>query len=373
MRRVWLGLALALIVLIGWVVVEPILRPPVVVLLFHKTPEFETAASYLEQHGYHTLRLKDFRAFLRGTGRVPPRSVLLTFDDGDATNYAGAAEALQRHHQSGVYFLIADRPGGGAPRPLASDSAGEADTWRIPHGDADMYAARHPRSPDPYSMLWSEARRMRRMGVAELESHTATHSFAFRSDSLRQFLGRPDWKSVDALGGDARRGAPVFAGHSALLGPAFRPDSALVSALASAARRSRGPLPVDSLQEVVRQFRMRQPLGRSEAVAEYEARLGRELAGARRRLQDSLGTTVDALAWPWGQYDAGLVRRARAAGYTMLFTTRPWTCEPGTDSLEVPRVAARPDLRWLRGELWIYSYPALARFYARLHPQPFPM
>ena len=185
-------------------------------------------------------------------------------------------------------------------------------------------------------------------------------------------FGRPpSWRTVDALGGNAGWGVPIFPGRSALLGPAFRPYPSQIECLARAARE-REAVPVASLSAVVRTFKAPGPLGRYESRGEYEARLVRELDGSRDRLERALEHPVTALAWPWGERTPELERRARAAGYTLLFTVEPRACERGDDSLAVPRVEAQPDTAWLASLLAIYSRPSLGRIYARLHPPRFP-
>ena len=374
MRRVVAAGAVAVAAFFGYLLAEPVLRPSVVVLLFHRTPDFEPVAAYLEHRGYTTLSLEQLREFLRGRLRVPPRSVVLTFDDADATNFLGAAEPLRRHGLRGVFFVLTDRLGAGPPRELrtaAGDPQAPADTVRDAPPDADLWAALHPGRPDPWSLRWSEVRRLAAAGH-DIASHTATHHFAFASSRLLGFTGQPTWRQVDALGGVAGRGAPLFPGGGSLLHPEFRPDPAMLRALIRAAERHPGPLPVDSLGAIVRTFSAAGRAGRMESAAEYEARLGRELAGSRDRLEDSLARPVTALAWPWGTHTRALRERARRAGYTLIFSVEPGACVRGSDSLEVPRAVARPDTVELRRVLVIFSRPLLGRIYGWLHPPTYP-
>ncbi|MBI5836055.1 MAG: polysaccharide deacetylase family protein [Candidatus Eisenbacteria bacterium] len=391
MRRLLFAAAFAIAALCAWLALEPWLRPSVVVLLFHHTPDFEPVAAWLERHGHHSLTSAELRAFLRGQFRPPRGSVVLTFDDGDATNHLSAAPALKRHGFTGIFFTLTDRMGDGPPRVSGSPPA---DSIADAPPDADMYAARHPGRPDPWSMRWSEARLLEAGGAGEVGSHTASHHFAFRSDSLLGFMLSPGWRETDALGGSATRGAPRFEGGPALLAPEFQPDKGMVEALARAAAGARvgagaasgmrgrdraavpaslvAPLPVDSLRAIVRTFRQAGRAGVYETPAAYETRLTRELDGSRRRLSDSLGRDVRLLAWPWGRWSPELRERARRAGYTLIFTVQPRACVRGDDSLAVPRVSARPDTAWLHDALRIFSRPTLGRFYGRLHPPVYP-
>jgi peptidoglycan/xylan/chitin deacetylase (PgdA/CDA1 family) len=281
---------------------------------------------------------------------------------------------MRSHGLHGVFFALPDRLGDGGPRMLPArpgEPAAPADSIADAPAQADMYAALHPGRPDPWSLRWSELKLLARL-CGEIGSHTASHHFSFLSDSLLGFLERPTWREADALGGDARRGMPRFPGRPALLGRAFRPAPGLLEALACAAARHPAALPVDSLRAIVRTFTQAGLAGRYETLAEYQARLERELGDSRARLGSFLGRPVTALAWPWGRYSPELRERARAAGYTLIFTVEPGACVHGSDSLAVPRVAAPSDTAWLRGALWLYSHPTLGRIWGRLHPPRYP-
>ncbi|MBV9688723.1 MAG: polysaccharide deacetylase family protein [Ktedonobacteraceae bacterium] len=72
---------------------SPKFRPCIV------SPEvFEEHLSYLEQHHYTSMTVTQFvQAMDQGWGKLPPRPVILTFDDGYEDFYTCALPALQRH------------------------------------------------------------------------------------------------------------------------------------------------------------------------------------------------------------------------------------------------------------------------------------
>ena len=353
------AVAAVLLVLAVWIVLEPLLAPVVPVLLFHHTADFEPLAAWFERHGYHALTLREFQDVVRGARPARPREVLLTFDDGDATNFSGLAGPLRRHRLHAVLFVITSRLASkrdSSPLPPLPANA--------PPG-ADGFAAFHPGAPNPGSMTWGELRKMERAGVAEAGSHTRTHTFAFHSDTLQGFASRPDWKTIQALGGDRRSPLPVFSGGSALLGPSFSPETSLVSALISGSGWV-GAVAVG--RELVRKSRTQGASGRIESAAAFAARAKSELAGSRRDIERETGQAPGCLAWPWGQESAALRQKAREAGYRWLFTTRPLAARRGTDSLAVPRVVFEGGTRDLANVLWIYERRTLGGLYALLHP-----
>lgn len=63
-----------------------------------------------------------------------------------------------------------------------------------------------------------------------------------------------------------------------------------------------------------------------------------ELAGARRELEDLLGTTVTCLAYPYGRYDESVIEAARAAGYTAAFSVQPGFNRRDVDRYRIRRL-----------------------------------
>jgi peptidoglycan/xylan/chitin deacetylase (PgdA/CDA1 family) len=61
----------------------------------------------LRRTGYRSITIADFLRFRSGDDRgLPPRPVLITFDDGRLDSYRGADRILQRHGMSAVMFAI---------------------------------------------------------------------------------------------------------------------------------------------------------------------------------------------------------------------------------------------------------------------------
>ncbi|MFF1307995.1 polysaccharide deacetylase family protein [Streptomyces sp. NPDC058307] len=98
---------------------------------------FERQLSALRTAGYRTLTTDEFVAYLLG-GPVPPRSVMLTFDDGTHGLWTYGDRILARHRMNAVSFLITGRVG------------------------------RHR----PYYLSWQEIARMARSGRWDFEDHT---------------------------------------------------------------------------------------------------------------------------------------------------------------------------------------------------------
>ncbi len=67
---------------------------------------FAAQLAYLAGHGYHTITLVDLFNTLYYGRPLPPRPVILTFDDGYADNYTDAFPLLRRYHMVGEFNIV---------------------------------------------------------------------------------------------------------------------------------------------------------------------------------------------------------------------------------------------------------------------------
>ena len=108
--------------------------------LFVPLAGFVAQMHYLEAHGYTAVTLTQLVAFWRGTGTLPAKPVVLSFDDGYRSDWRVAAPILQRIGWPGVLNLCmnAVHPHGDLPVPLvhALVRAGwEVDDHTLTHPD----------------------------------------------------------------------------------------------------------------------------------------------------------------------------------------------------------------------------------------------
>lgn len=73
--------------------------------------EMEALLSRLHKHGYRTVSSKAFRAWQRGSGELPARTVVFTFDDGYASHLELAASLLIRYRYTGTFFVTPEKIG----------------------------------------------------------------------------------------------------------------------------------------------------------------------------------------------------------------------------------------------------------------------
>ncbi|MFC2340938.1 MAG: polysaccharide deacetylase family protein, partial [Selenomonas artemidis] len=68
--------------------------------------DFDWQMKYLVDHGYHTITPDELYDFLAGTGELPERPVLITFDDGYVDNYTTAYPILKKYNLKATIFVV---------------------------------------------------------------------------------------------------------------------------------------------------------------------------------------------------------------------------------------------------------------------------
>jgi peptidoglycan/xylan/chitin deacetylase (PgdA/CDA1 family) len=67
---------------------------------------FEKQMRYLHENGYQTITLDDFDEWQHGRKSLPPKPVVITFDDGDRSVYDYAWPILEKYGFNAAYFII---------------------------------------------------------------------------------------------------------------------------------------------------------------------------------------------------------------------------------------------------------------------------
>jgi peptidoglycan/xylan/chitin deacetylase (PgdA/CDA1 family) len=70
---------------------------------------FDEQMNYLHERGYTTISLDDFIAFQDGRKTLPPKPIILTFDDGFVSNYLYAFPKLKKYGMTATIFVVLDR------------------------------------------------------------------------------------------------------------------------------------------------------------------------------------------------------------------------------------------------------------------------
>ena len=108
--------------------------------LFVSLSDFASQMRYLEGHGFTAVTLTQLAAFWHGTGKLPAKPVVLSFDDGYRSDWRAAAPILQRIGWPGVLNLCmnAVHAHGDLPVPLVHGlvrAGWEIDDHTLTHPD----------------------------------------------------------------------------------------------------------------------------------------------------------------------------------------------------------------------------------------------
>ncbi|HKX30255.1 MAG TPA: polysaccharide deacetylase family protein [Blastocatellia bacterium] len=131
--------------------------------IYSVTPQqFNDQLAYLAQHGFQSLSLSEYSEILRGQRPIPPRPVLITFDDGYADIYSQAWPIARRYGMILNLFVCTSLICGQQPAIYSSLPAS---------------AKRHRQArPELWRPLtWTELRQMLDGGVG-LGFHSHNHS-----------------------------------------------------------------------------------------------------------------------------------------------------------------------------------------------------
>lgn len=129
------------------------------IVMFHDTPpDLDAQLSYLESAGYTVVSMDQAAAGLRGA-ELPPKPVVLTFDDGFASQFE-AFEILKQHNMKATFYII---NGGEASHWCLGADRRYGDPLQPPEGCGDGY------------LNWDQIRMLDRSGLITIGGHTLDH------------------------------------------------------------------------------------------------------------------------------------------------------------------------------------------------------
>jgi peptidoglycan/xylan/chitin deacetylase (PgdA/CDA1 family) len=236
---------------------------------------FEECLLFFRRH-YNLVGLHDLFACMRGGRRLPPRSLLVTFDDGYADNEEYALPLLLRHSVPVVLFLTSG------------------------------FVNRHSRPWTEDLLSAYERGRVSREEVIELHrSLFRTRGEAPRdtSELLRDIRGH--WTNLSDIEVETLCRAVLRQPLDRLTSPAQMLTSEQVKRMHAAG------IAIGAH-------------GRTHSSMPGSTDLDTELRQPRRTISNLLGLPspddINALAFPYGEYSEQVVTRALDAGYKLLFT-----------------------------------------------------
>jgi peptidoglycan/xylan/chitin deacetylase (PgdA/CDA1 family) len=136
--------------------------------------QFDSQLNVLREEGFKTLSLTEYERMARGLDPIRERSVLLTFDDGFADNYAIAWKIAQKHNIKINLFICTSTIGQASPAVMGMDGCLEANSvhQRKLEESVRPYLRKFPHLWRP--LTWQELREMQDSGV-QIGFHSHNH------------------------------------------------------------------------------------------------------------------------------------------------------------------------------------------------------
>jgi peptidoglycan/xylan/chitin deacetylase (PgdA/CDA1 family) len=285
---------------------------------------FESHLKAIRWANFHTISLQRLYGYMAKGEQIPPRSVVLTFDDGYLDNWVYAFPLLKKYGCHGTIFVNPD-----FVDPAGSLRPNLEDVWS---GQISMHDL-----PASGFLSWQEMRAMETSGSIDIQSHSLTHTWYFCSAEIVDFHHPGDnypWLAWNAhperkhlwMTEDQQTftswGTPIYQYQKSLATRRYFPDQDLDRTLVEYVRSQgnenffKGVDWRRRLEQVVTEYRQANgERGYFESDAELNTRIHHELAGSKQIIESQLGKPVDFLCWPGGGYNVTSVKISKEVGY----------------------------------------------------------
>jgi hypothetical protein len=276
---------------------------------FLSTPRavFMSQMECLRRKGFVGVTWAQLLAHLRGECRLPPRSVMIHFDDGFLDNWTVVYPIMERLGLKYSVLVSTDfLDPGTAARPFVTETTAEnkTDWWGYLNG--------------------AELRALEASGLVDIQSHAQTHTWY---ETGPEVVGRHGEAGVLApwlhwnrwptrkyawlthnWAADIPPGTPVLRHAKSLEARRFFRSQEYEECLA------RGMTHV----EAARALGEERALGRYETEQEFAARVQDELTTSKVALERLLKKQILGLVWPGGGVSPVAMTKARLAGYRLV-------------------------------------------------------
>ncbi|MBP7148527.1 MAG: polysaccharide deacetylase family protein [Acidobacteria bacterium] len=345
-------------------------RPPAF-SIWCPPPMFEGYLRFLRRRGYRTVTLADLHEHLARGRALPPRPIVLTFDDGYLDNWVHAAPLLRRHGFTATVFVASDfvQPGESV-RPTLED------VWagRLREHELEVFGY----------MNRAELRALACEGTFDVQSHGRTHTWLPVADEVIDFHNprlpmrhlrwmwwnrhperKPYWfHEIDPEG--VPWGAPVHRNALALSRPAVEPDPGLERLCVTHVAENGGRAFFErpdwraELSALAAEHQRRHGQRPPEPRAAFLARLRGELEGSRAALEEITGQPVRFMCWPNGGTCEEAFDLLAECGYlaaTLPSRARQPINRRGTNPARFGRISATSFFRGSpRVFPWVFSF-----------------
>lgn len=270
---------------------------------------FESQLKWLKKKKFHTITLQQLYDYMKNGTTLPKNPIILTFDDGYLDNWIYAYPLLKKYGFKGTIFVNSD-----FVDPTKEYRPNLDDVWT-------SKTKKIKQLKNTGFLSWGEMRKMEEEGVMNVQSHTLTHTWYFKSDKIIDFRHPGDsyiWMTWNNnlikkpyLQIDDEElvnyGEPVYQYGGSIEIRRYLSDENLKGYMISYVKEKGGKDFFNSenwrgeLFEVARKYKEENQInGRFETEKEYEKRVCYELQKSKEIIEDKMNKDVKFLCWPCG-------------------------------------------------------------------------
>jgi len=288
---------------------------------------FEEKLQALNRFKYHSVFWSELYDYMNGDKKLPDNSIFLTFDDGYLDNWVYVYPLLKKYKLKGTIFVNPEFVDPGDSLRLTLE-----DVWAGKCGMNELQV--------PGFLNWSEMKAMEASGYVDIQSHSLTHTWHYKSPKLVDYHhytnepyrypwlfwnAKPERKPFylnENQNDFVEQGMPILEHEKSLVVKRFYPNE-------NAMNNVKTYIENQNIDEFYKkdcwlsdvQSYVLEKYGKDGIPGYYEtaeARLERiyhELLDSKQRLEKGLNKDVDFICWPGGGNDKEVHEQAVKAGY----------------------------------------------------------
>ena len=144
--------------------------------------EFENDLIYLKKHEYSTINMSELIDYVYNNAELPPKPVIITFDDGNLNNYIYGKPLLQKYEMKAVISIV-----GKYSEQFSSTLTSTTSPTN---------------NPDYAYASWDQIKEMSDSGYFEIQNHTYNLHSTKKRNGIKRIKGEPLEDYCDVLTSD---------------------------------------------------------------------------------------------------------------------------------------------------------------------------
>lgn len=280
---------------------------------------FENLCRFIAENHFTTHHLDEWYDYAGSVSKKDPKKLVLTFDDGYLDNWVYVSPILKKYGLKGTVFINPDFVDPSVEvRPTLNN-------FKELSGPLETLTG---------FLNWSEIMKLDQSDHMDIQSHSMTHDFLFKSDKITDiYHGQNEYlwlswlqnrsdkhKYMSSLVDENLFGTAIFEYDRALRIRKYNPDPRFIEKSRTYFKsKQRDTLyynktekdsDINMLQSLLKKYS-----GDYESDKEMNERYVMELAGSKNRIEEKLGKKVNFLCWPGGGYNELSLKISEESGY----------------------------------------------------------